>query len=176
MDVEYSCLQREVDAFNTCFLSVPILLLLFFFIIRDICPVLKDCNALRTVTDLFTDHLQKHFPKIDAIVGLDARGFLFGPLVSMNLNVPFLLIRKSGKLPGPTIKVSSTKEYGKDVLEIQADAIQKGQKVVVIDDLLATGGKLVDLLCVMLLSNMSSAVSLMNSAGGQLVFTKKKIF
>ena len=49
-------------------------------------------------------------------VGLDARGFLFGPLVSMNLNVPFLLVRKSGKLPGPTIKVSSTKEYGKVII------------------------------------------------------------
>lgn len=124
---------------------------------RDICPVLKDCNALRTVTDLFTDHLQKHFPKIDAIVGLDARGFLFGPLVSMNLNVPFLLVRKSGKLPGPTIKVSSSKEYGKDVLEIQADAIQKGQKVVVIDDLLATGGTL------------QAACQLVREAGGEVL-------
>jgi len=91
------------------------------------------------------------------VAGLDARGFLFGPLVSMNLNVPFLLIRKSGKLPGPTIKVSSTKEYGKDVLEIQADAIQKGQKVVVIDDLLATGGTL------------QAACQLVREAGGEVL-------
>ncbi|XP_068694072.1 adenine phosphoribosyltransferase-like [Montipora foliosa] len=109
---------------------------------RDICPVLKDCNALRTVTDLITEHLQANFSEIDAIVGLDARGFLFGPLVSMNLSTAFIPIRKSGKLPGPTIQVSSTKEYGKDTLEMQADAIEKGQKVVVLDDLLATGGTL----------------------------------
>ncbi|XP_068725682.1 adenine phosphoribosyltransferase-like [Montipora capricornis] len=109
---------------------------------RDICPVLKDCNALRTVTDLITEHLQANFSEIDAIVGLDARGFLFGPLVSMNLGTAFIPIRKSGKLPGPTIQVSSTKEYGKDTLEMQADAIEKGQKVVVLDDLLATGGTL----------------------------------
>ncbi|KAL9974922.1 hypothetical protein ACROYT_G012026 [Oculina patagonica] len=124
---------------------------------RDICPVLKDCNALRTVTDLLTDHLRKNFPKIDAIVGLDARGFLFGPLLSMSLNVPFLLVRKSGKLPGPTVKVSSTKEYGKDVLEMQADAIEKGQKVVVLDDLLATGGTL------------QAACQLVREAGGEVL-------
>ncbi|XP_078365135.1 adenine phosphoribosyltransferase-like [Oculina patagonica] len=127
-------------------------------IFRDICPVLKDCNALRIVTDLLTDHLRKNFQKIDAIVGLDARGFLFGPLVSMSLNVPFLLVRKSGKLPGPTIKVSSTKEYRKDdVLEMQADAIHKGQKVVVLDDDLATG------------STLQAACQLVHEAGGEVL-------
>ncbi|CAH3025801.1 unnamed protein product [Porites evermanni] len=124
---------------------------------RDICPVLKDCNALRTVTDLLTEHLQTNFSQIDAIVGLDARGFLFGPLVSMNLQVPFIPVRKTGKLPGPTIQVASTKEYGKDLLEIQADAIEKGQKVVILDDLLATGGTL------------QAACKLVQQAGGEVL-------
>ncbi|KAL9974924.1 hypothetical protein ACROYT_G012028 [Oculina patagonica] len=100
-------------------------------IFRDICPVLKDCNALRIVTDLLTDHLRKNFQKIDAIVGLDARGFLFGPLVSMSLNVPFLLVRNARFKDKISLK--------DDVLEMQADAIHKGQKVVVLDDDLATG-------------------------------------
>lgn len=119
--------------------------------------MLKDCNALRTVTDLFTEHLQTNFPNIDAIVGLDARGFLFGPLVAMNLGVAFIPVRKSGKLPGPTTKTTSTKEYGKDVLEIQADAIEKGQKVVILDDLIATGGTL------------QAACHLVREAGGEVL-------
>lgn len=124
---------------------------------RDICPVLKDCNALRTVTDLITEHLQAKFLDIDAIVGLDARGFLFGPIVAMNLDKAFIPVRKTGKLPGPTIKVSSTKEYGKDVLEMQADAIEKGQKVIILDDLLATGGTL------------QAACQLVREAGGEVL-------
>lgn len=124
---------------------------------RDICPVLKDCNALRTVTDLITEHLQAKFLDINAIVGLDARGFLFGPIVAMNLDKAFIPVRKTGKLPGPTIKVSSTKEYGKDVLEMQADAIEKGQKVIILDDLLATGGTL------------QAACQLVREAGGEVL-------
>ncbi|KAG9352488.1 hypothetical protein JZ751_020902 [Albula glossodonta] len=74
--------------------------------------------------------------------GLDARGFLFGPLLAQRLGVGFVLVRKKGKLPGPTTSVSYTLEYGKAEVEIQEDAIEASQKVLLIDDLLATGGTL----------------------------------
>nr|XP_023493276.1 adenine phosphoribosyltransferase isoform X1 [Equus caballus] len=72
--------------------------------------------------------------------GLDSRGFLFGPSLAQELGVGCVLIRKQGKLPGPTVSASYTLEYGKAELEIQRDALEPGQKVVVVDDLLATGG------------------------------------
>jgi len=74
------------------------------------------------------------------MLGLDARGFLIGPLVAHECSKSFVPVRKGGKLPGKTISMKSTKEYGEDVLEIQADAVKPGDKVVIIDDLLATGG------------------------------------
>lgn len=73
--------------------------------------------------------------------GLDSRGFLFGPSLAQELGLGFLLIRKRGKLPGPTVSASYTLEYGKAELEIQKDALEPGQKVVIVDDLLATGGE-----------------------------------
>ncbi|XP_036202290.1 adenine phosphoribosyltransferase isoform X2 [Myotis myotis] len=72
--------------------------------------------------------------------GLDSRGFLFGPSLAQELGLGCVLIRKGGKLPGPTVSTSYTLEYGKADLEIQTDALEPGQKVVVVDDLLATGG------------------------------------
>ncbi|XP_031551201.1 adenine phosphoribosyltransferase-like isoform X1 [Actinia tenebrosa] len=110
---------------------------------KDICPILKDPCTLKTVTDVTSDHIRKNVGQIDAIIGLEARGFLFGPQIAMNLGIAFIPIRKSGKLPGPTIKVSYSKEYGEDVFEMQEDALKPGQKVVVFDDLIATGGTLV---------------------------------
>ncbi|CAF91554.1 unnamed protein product, partial [Tetraodon nigroviridis] len=74
--------------------------------------------------------------------GLDARGFLFGPLLAQRLGVGFVQVRKRGKLPGPTLSVAYQLEYGKAEVEIQQDAVAPGQKVLVIDDLLATGGTL----------------------------------
>jgi len=78
--------------------------------------------------------------KIDVVVGLDARGFLLGPIVAMRLGAAFVPVRKKGKLPGKCITATYEKEYGEDSFEMQADAIQEGQNVVVIDDLIATGG------------------------------------
>ncbi|KAA0723895.1 Adenine phosphoribosyltransferase [Triplophysa tibetana] len=75
-------------------------------------------------------------------VGIDARGFLFGPLLAQRLGIGFAPIRKKGKLPGPTISVSYTLEYAKAEAEMQEDALSAGQKVLIIDDLLATGGTL----------------------------------
>ncbi|XP_059523046.1 adenine phosphoribosyltransferase [Myotis daubentonii] len=108
---------------------------------RDISPLLKDPNSFRAAISLLANHLKKtHGGKIDYIAGLDSRGFLFGPSLAQELGLGCVLIRKGGKLPGPTVSTSYTLEYGKADLEIQRDALEPGQKVVVVDDLLATGG------------------------------------
>ncbi|XP_046897589.1 adenine phosphoribosyltransferase [Hypomesus transpacificus] len=109
---------------------------------RDISPILKNPSALTAVIDLFEDHVRMTYPQVELMVGLDARGFLFGPLLAQRLGVGFALVRKKGKLPGPTVSVSYTLEYGKAEAEIQEDAVSAGQKVLLIDDLLATGGTL----------------------------------
>ncbi|KAL4613577.1 adenine phosphoribosyltransferase-like [Arapaima gigas] len=109
---------------------------------RDICPVLKDPEALTATIDLFEEHVKQTCPDVDLIVGVDARGFLFGPLLSQRLGIGFVLVRKKGKLPGPTVSVSYSLEYGEAEAEVQEDAVSPGQKVVLIDDLLATGGTL----------------------------------
>ncbi|XP_060942803.1 adenine phosphoribosyltransferase [Limanda limanda] len=107
---------------------------------RDICPLLKDPAALTAVTDLFEEHVRNNYKQVDLIVGLDARGFLFGPLLAQRLGVGFVPIRKTGKLPGATASVAYDLEYGKAEAEVQEDAVAPGQKVLIIDDLLATGG------------------------------------
>ncbi|KAF3708494.1 Adenine phosphoribosyltransferase [Channa argus] len=109
---------------------------------RDICPILKDPATLTAVTDLFEEHVRKNYKEVDLIIGLDARGFLFGPLLAQRLGIGFVLVRKKGKLPGPTLSVAYDLEYGKAEAEIQEDAVAPGQKVLLIDDLLATGGTL----------------------------------
>ncbi|XP_068573598.1 adenine phosphoribosyltransferase [Cebidichthys violaceus] len=109
---------------------------------RDICPILKDPAALTAVIDLFEEHVRKHHQQVELIVGLDARGFLFGPLLAQRLGVGFVLVRKKGKLPGTTVSVAYDLEYGKAEAEIQEDAVAPGQKILLIDDLLATGGTL----------------------------------
>ncbi|NXK48313.1 APT phosphoribosyltransferase, partial [Chauna torquata] len=108
----------------------------------DISPLLKDPAAFRALIDLLEDHLRASFPHIDFIAGgcLDSRGFLIGPPLAQRLGIGFVPIRKKGKLPGPTESVLYTLEYGKAELEIQSDAVEPGQKVVIVDDLLATGG------------------------------------
>ena len=77
--------------------------------------------------------------KPDVVVGLDARGFLFGPSLALRLGAGFAPVRKRGKLPGPTEEASFDKEYGQDFFQIQSDAVKKGQKVLVVDDIIATG-------------------------------------
>ncbi|KAK5604768.1 hypothetical protein CRENBAI_010883 [Crenichthys baileyi] len=109
---------------------------------RDICPILKSPAALTAVIDLFEERVRSHHLQVDLIVGLDARGFLFGPLLAQRLGVGFVLVRKKGKLPGPTTCVKYDLEYGTAEAETQEDAVAPGQKVLIIDDLLATGGTL----------------------------------
>lgn len=108
---------------------------------RDISPLLKDPDSFRAAIRLLARHLQAAHPGgIDYIAGLDSRGFLFGPSLAQELGLGCVLIRKRGKLPGPTVSVAYALEYGQAELEIQSDALEPGQKVVIVDDLLATGG------------------------------------
>ncbi|KAI0091967.1 phosphoribosyltransferase-like protein, partial [Irpex rosettiformis] len=112
----------------------------------DIFPILRDPVAFETLITHFVYHLTSTTipgspnKKIDVVVGLDARGFLLGPIIAMRLGAAFVPVRKKGKLPGECAKASYEKEYGTDSFEMQADAIQPGQNVIVVDDLIATGG------------------------------------
>tara|TARA_B100001094_G_C18149009_1_gene782536 strand:+ start:117 stop:626 length:510 start_codon:yes stop_codon:yes gene_type:complete len=105
---------------------------------KDITPLLKDGEALNETFRQLAKKLENL--DFDLIVGTESRGFLFGVGVSCIMNKGFVPIRKAGKLPCPTHKLSYALEYGEDSLEIHQDALTKGQRVILIDDLLATGG------------------------------------
>ncbi len=107
-------------------------------VFKDITPLLKDANALTAACETLCDMIVKH--DVDKVVGVDSRGFIFAPLIASKLNAGFVPVRKKGKLPYTTISESYELEYGEDALEIHTDAIQKGEKVLVHDDVLATGG------------------------------------
>ena len=107
---------------------------------RDITPVLGEPGLVSSITDRFVTDLKKLGWKPDSVVGPEARGFIFGPLLADRLGCGFVPIRKPGKLPSSTKRVDYSLEYGSNALEIHEDAIQPGQRVVIIDDLLATGG------------------------------------
>ncbi|HKJ47112.1 MAG TPA: adenine phosphoribosyltransferase [Balneolales bacterium] len=108
---------------------------------KDITPILKDPDALELTSWLLARPFEDK--KIDLVVGLEARGFLFGTNLAMNLNAGFVPIRKPNKLPAETLSISYDLEYGMDSLEIHNDSISKGDKVVIHDDLIATGGSAV---------------------------------
>jgi len=105
---------------------------------KDITTLLQDHNALKYTIDGMVAYLEDK--KIDVIVGPEARGFLFGVPVAYALGAGFVPVRKPGKLPYDTMEVEYDLEYGSDKLEIHKDAIKPGQKVAIVDDLLATGG------------------------------------
>lgn len=92
--------------------------------------------------ELLVNYVKKNHPSIDAVVGLDARGFLFSFTIASELSIGCVPVRKKGKLPGETHKVEYILEYGTDVFELQCGAIKKDQRVLIVDDLLATGGSL----------------------------------
>lgn len=106
-------------------------------VFRDALPILRDPDATAAVACAIA---REWDGKADAVAGLEARGFLFGTLVAAKLGLPFVPIRKKGKLPGETLSVAYDLEYGSDHIEVQADAFSPGARVVVVDDLLATGG------------------------------------
>lgn len=124
-------------------------------IFRDITTGLKDAETLQVMVDYLCD--QYKACKIDYIAGIESRGFIFGMPMAYKLDCGFIPVRKPNKLPAETIKESYDLEYGSDSIEIHADAIEKGANVLVVDDLLATGG------------TAQAACKLVKKAGGNLV-------
>ena len=104
----------------------------------DITTLLKDKTGFAQLIDALAAHYIEQ--RIDLVLGIEARGFIFGPALAYRLNAGFVPVRKPNKLPAATARVSYDLEYGTDVLEIHMDAIEPGQNVVIVDDLLATGG------------------------------------
>lgn len=104
---------------------------------RDITPLLASGTALRHVINVFAD---RYAGKVDKVVGIEARGFIFGAAIAHQIGAGFVPVRKPGKLPAASIGHEYELEYGKNRVEVHVDGIAKGERVVVIDDLLATGG------------------------------------
>ena len=107
-------------------------------VFKDITTLLKDSAAFQEVINIFYEKLKDQ--KIDKIIGIESRGFIFGAPLAYKLNIGFVPIRKKGKLPGETFIAKYDLEYGSDQIEIHIDSLKKGEKVVLIDDLIATGG------------------------------------
>jgi adenine phosphoribosyltransferase len=105
---------------------------------KDITPILQDPQLCREIIDGFIRSFEGK--KIDVICGIESRGFIFGMMMANKLDVPFVLVRKVGKLPYKTIKYSYDLEYGSATVEMHVDSIKKGSNVLIHDDLLATGG------------------------------------
>ena len=119
----------------------------------DITTLLKNKQGFRALIDRLCAHYAGH--KIDLVVGIEARGFILAPALAYSLNAGFIPVRKPNKLPAETARISYGLEYGTDTLEIHEDAVQKGQNVLLCDDLLATGG------------TAAAAVKLVRSLGGK---------
>lgn len=124
-------------------------------IFKDITPILQDAGALKLTLEKLSEGLSGK--KIDKVVGIEARGFLFGTMLAEKLGAGFVPIRKAGKLPAATFKEPYTLEYGIDALEMHEDAISKGERVLVHDDVLATGG------------TAEATCKLVEKAGGEIV-------
>ena len=122
---------------------------------KDVTTLAQDGEAFKYTIDTFVEYLKDK--NIDVVVGPEARGFLFGAPVASGLGVGFVPVRKQGKLPADTIQVEYELEYGTDILEIHKDGIKPGQRVAIVDDLLATGG------------TISAVAKLVELVGGQVV-------
>lgn len=124
-------------------------------IFRDVTTVVNDADGLRLSIDEMTKLLDGL--DVDVIAGIESRGFVFGMPIAYNMGKPFAMIRKKGKLPAETISVEYELEYGSASIEIHKDAIKPGQKVVLVDDLIATGG------------SFAAAAKLIEQLGGEVV-------
>ena len=122
---------------------------------KDITPLLQDPVAFRDAMDRLAAHYKD--AGIEAVVGVESRGFIFGAPLAYLLNTGFVPVRKFGKLPSQTVNVEYALEYGTNIVEIHMDAIKPGQKVLIVDDLLATGG------------TVAAAIELVEKLGGQIV-------
>jgi adenine phosphoribosyltransferase len=122
---------------------------------KDITTLLKDGAAFRYVIDAIASRYQKE--RVDLVVGIESRGFIFGGALAHQLRAGFVPVRKLGKLPGKTIEVEYELEYGRDALAVHEDAIKAGQRVLAVDDLLATGG------------TMAATLRLIRQLGGSVV-------
>ena len=120
----------------------------------DITTLLKDRTGFAQLIDALAAHYIER--KVDLVLGIEARGFIFGPALAYRLNAGFVPVRKPKKLPAPVARVTYDLEYGSDTLEIHKDAIEPGQRVVLVDDLLATGG------------TMEATVKLVEELGGEI--------
>lgn len=107
-------------------------------VFRDLTTLMQDPVAFRYSCDILYDRYKDK--NLDKMLGIDARGFVFGAVVAYRLGVGFVPVRKKGKLPHKTIEQSYSLEYGEDILEVHKDAVSPGEKVVIVDDLIATGG------------------------------------
>ncbi|NOZ56886.1 MAG: adenine phosphoribosyltransferase [Calditrichaeota bacterium] len=124
-------------------------------VFRDITTLLKDAKAFRQAVDEMADAFADKKPEL--VVGVESRGFIFGGAMAYKLGIGFVPVRKPGKLPAETVRAEYELEYGKDAIEIHKDAIQPGQKVLLVDDLLATGG------------TMAATVELVKQLGAEIV-------
>jgi adenine phosphoribosyltransferase len=120
----------------------------------DITTLLKDKTGFAKLIDAMAAYYMER--QVDLVLGIEARGFIFGPALAYRLNAGFVPVRKPHKLPAPVARVTYDLEYGSDTLEIHKDAIISGQKVVIVDDLLATGG------------TMEATVKLVKELGGEI--------
>ena len=122
---------------------------------KDITTLLKDGPAWRFAVDSLASHYQRE--RVDLVVGVESRGFIFGGAIAHQLNAGFVPVRKLGKLPGKTVEIEYELEYERDALAMHEDAIGPGQRVLAVDDLLATGG------------TMAATLRLVEQLGGQVV-------
>lgn len=107
---------------------------------RDVTPLFQTPECFRFIVDSFSQHYESL--GVDGIAGVDARGFVFGGAVANQLGLPFILVRKKGKLPFQTVSESYSLEYGKATIEIHVDSAHRGDRIAIVDDLIATGGTL----------------------------------
>ncbi len=141
----------ELEKYIATIKDFPIEGILF----RDVTPMLQDAQAFNEVTDLLANYAKEK--GADIIVGPESRGFIFGCPVATKINAGFVPARKPGKLPRETVSLEYALEYGTNKIELHADSIKPGQKVVIVDDLLATGG------------TVNAVVELVKSLGGEVV-------